>query len=388
MPKESRHPLVEQAVEFSETHIRPYASQFDQDRGIPRELIQQMANAGFLGSILPKEYGGQGLNPLDYGYLTQAIGKGCSSARTLLTVHTSLVGETLVKLGTPAQKDHYLADIASGKKIACFALSEPAAGSDAASIQTNYQKQDDGFVIDGCKHWISFGNISDIFLVFAQSDENISAFLVERDMPGVSTTAMTNVMAGRGSHLGKIKFDKVTVPKENLVGRLGMGFSFVANTALFYGRYSIAWAGCALAQAALEEMVSYARKREQFSVKIAQHQLVQGIIADAVTQLHVGRNTCEKIAQMRIDNDDDAVTETNIAKLFTSRMAMQVATQAVQILGANGFSEDYPVERLFREAKVLEVIEGSSQIQQQMIAQYGLTKYFRKPLKEGSERCV
>ncbi|MBL4672808.1 MAG: acyl-CoA dehydrogenase, partial [Arenicella sp.] len=228
----------------------------------------------------------------------------------------------------------------------------------------------------------------DIFLVFAQSDGNISAFLVERDMPGVSTTAMTNVMAGRASHLAKIKLDQVKVPKENLVGRLGMGFSFVANTALFYGRYSIAWAGCALAQAALEEMVSYARSREQFSVKIAQHQLVQGIIANAVTQLHVGRNTCEKIAQMRIDNDEDAVTETNIAKLFTSRMAMQVATQAVQILGANGFSEDYPVERLFREAKVLEVIEGSSQIQQQMIAQYGLTKYFRKTLKEGSERCV
>jgi len=385
MPKPTLHPLVAQALEFSEAHIRPYASQFDQDRGVSRELIQQMADAGFLGSILPTEYGGQGINPLDYGYLTQAIGKGCSSVRTLLTVHTSLVGETLVKLGTPAQKDHYLPDIASGRKIACFALSEPAAGSDAASILTSYQRQDDGFVINGSKHWISFGNISDIFLVFAQCDGNISAFLVERDMPGVSTTAMTNVMAGRGSHLAKIKFDHVKVPKENLVGRLGMGFSFVANTALFYGRYSIAWAGCALAQAALEEMVSYARSREQFSVKIAQHQLVQGIIADAVTQLHVGRNTCEKIAQMRIDNDDDAVTETNIAKLFTSRMAMQIATQAVQILGANGFSEDYPVERLFREAKVLEVIEGSSQIQQQMIAQHGLTKYFRKPLKGGSE---
>ncbi|MBL4671482.1 MAG: acyl-CoA dehydrogenase family protein, partial [Arenicella sp.] len=161
MPKPILHPLVEHALEFSETHIRPHASQFDQDRCIPRELIQKMASAGFLGSILPKEYGGQGINPLDYGYLTQAIGKGCSSVRTLLTVHTSLVGETLVKLGTPAQKNYYLPDITSGKKIACFALSEPAAGSDAASIQTSYQRQGDNFVIDGCKHWISFADIGD-----------------------------------------------------------------------------------------------------------------------------------------------------------------------------------------------------------------------------------
>jgi alkylation response protein AidB-like acyl-CoA dehydrogenase len=306
-------------------------------------------------------------------------------ANTMLSSGTSMsnlvskkLSKRIAKLGSEAQKDRYLMDIATGRKIACFALSEPDAGSDAAAIRTEYQENDDHFVINGKKKWITLSSIADIFLVFAQSNNTISAFLVDRDMGGITTTPISGLMASSSAHISEVEFAQVKVPKENLIGRLGMGFSFVANTALFYGRYSIAWAGCAISYAAIEEMVTYARKRKQFGSKIAQHQLIQGMIADSVTSLHMGRASCEKIGRLRIDNDDEAVTETNIAKLFTSRMAMEVTTTAIQVLGGNGICEHYPVERLFREAKVLEIIEGSTQIQQQMIAQYGLRKYFRK----------
>ncbi len=377
MNNKSVHPLVAQAKAFVDTSIRPYAGQFDAQGEVPQEIVRAMADKGFLGSILPIEYGGLGLDALAYGYLTEELGKGCNSVRTLLTVHTSLVGETLARLGTAFHKEQYLTAIAKGEKIACFALSEPGVGTDATAVQTSYIEDGDNFVINGRKKWISYAAIADVFLVFASDATGaVSAFLVERG-DGVTTVPMTGMLASRGSHIAEVFFDNVRVPKRNLVGRLGMGFSFVANTALFYGRYSIAWAGVALAHAAVEEMATYARTREQFGKKIGQHQLVQGLIADAVTSLHLARSTCEKVAMLRIAEDDEAIMETNIAKYFTSKIAMDITTNAVQVFGGNGCWNIYPVERLFREAKVLEIIEGTSQIQQVMIAEYGIKRYYR-----------
>jgi alkylation response protein AidB-like acyl-CoA dehydrogenase len=377
MGSKSVHPLVIAAKEFVDESVRPYAGQFDVQGQVPAGVIRAMADKGFLGSIIPAEYGGAGLDALNYGYLTEELGKGCNSVRTLLTVHTSLVGETLARLGTKFHKEHYLRAIARGEKIACFALSEPSVGTDATAVQTSYIETDDGFIINGRKKWISYAAIADVFLVFA-TDVNgvVSAFLVER-CEGVTTIPMTGMLASRGSHIAEVFLSDVYVPKENLVGRLGMGFSFVANTALFYGRYSIAWSGVALAYAAVEEMATYARTREQFGKKIGQHQLIQGLIADAVTSLHLARSMCEKVAGLRIAEDDQAIMETNIAKYFSSKVAMDITTNAVQVFGGNGCWNMYPVERLFREAKVLEIIEGTSQIQQVMIAEYGIKRYYR-----------
>lgn len=375
MAAATEHPLIGKAREFANTVLRPRAGEFDQQGGVPRDVLQSMAELGFLGSALPQEYGGGGLDPLSYGQLSLEIGKGCSSSRAVLTVHTSLVGETLARLGNDAQKSKWLPDMVAGRKLACFALTEHDVGSDAAAAKTSYRATDGGFVLNGGKKWITYGAIADLFLVFANCDGVGSAFLVERGTPGLSTKPMTGLMASRGAHLAEVEFKEVFVPQENLVCRIGAGFSFVANTALFYGRYSIAWAGVALAEAALEEMVTYARGREQFGKKLRQHQLIQALITDAVTGVHASRALCERVGQMRNDGLDEAVNEANIAKYLSSKVAMEVTTSAVQVFGGNGISDRYPVERLFREAKILEIIEGSSQIQQMLISDYGVRRY-------------
>ncbi|MHC6529718.1 acyl-CoA dehydrogenase family protein [Vibrio proteolyticus] len=371
-------PLVSLAKEFSDTVLRPNAGKFDQESGVPRSIITQMAKLGFLGSILPQEYGGSGIDPLSYGYITEEIGKGCNSARAILTVHTSLVGETLAKLANAEQKERYLPSMCKGEKIACFALSEPNAGTDASSIQTSYHVTQTGYVLNGSKKWITYSGIADLFLVFAKNGDKISAFMVDRESKGLSCIPMTGLLASRGAWLSELTFKDVQVPFENLIGKEGEGLSFVANTALFYGRYSIAWAGTAIAHAALEEMVTYARKREQFAKKIAQHQSIQGLITDSTAEFYAAKAMCEKIGMMRNQGSHDSITDTNIAKYQSSLAAKRVADNAVQVLGGNGLSDKYPVERLYREARVLEIIEGTSQIQQVLIAQKSLRQFYRK----------
>jgi alkylation response protein AidB-like acyl-CoA dehydrogenase len=372
------HPLVEEAREFAQAVLRPRAGEFDERGGVPLDVLREMGARGFLGSILPPEYGGAGLDPLSYGHLTAEIGKGCSSARALLTVHTSLVGETLARLGTPAQKARWLPDMAGGRKLACFALSEPRAGSDAAALETTFRRRDGAYVLSGLKKWISYGAVADLFLVFAASEGAITAFMVERAMGGVSTEPMSGLLAQRGAHIAQVRLDDVVVPEANVVGRVGAGFTFVANTALFYGRYSIAWAGVAVAEAALEEMATYAGRREQFGKKLREHQLIQAMIADAVTGVHAGRTLCQRVGMLRERGDDEAVMEVNIAKYLTSKVAAEVTSNAVQVFGGNGVWNRYPVERLLREAKILEIIEGSSQIHQLLISGFGLRRYRRR----------
>lgn len=380
--------LIASAREFTAAVLRPRAGEFDAAGAVPAEVLREMAERGFLGAILPAEYGGGGIDALAYGRLTHELGKGCSSARALLTVHTSLVGETLARLGTLEQKQQWLPRLADGTSLASFALTEPEVGSDAAACKSRYIATAGGFLLSGKKKWITYGAIADLFLVFANCEGSGSAFLVERGAPGLRTRPMTGLMAGRGAHIAEVEFDNVFIPQANLVGREGAGFSFVANTALFFGRYSIAWAGTALAEAALEEMVAYAGQREQFGVKLRRHQLIQALIADALCGVHVSRAICEKIGRMRCDNDDEAVNEVNVAKYMSAKVAMEVAHSAVQVFGGNGISNAYPVERLFREAKVLEIIEGSSQIQQMILANYAFSHYRRRPARRATATAI
>lgn len=379
MQIEWQESILAKAKEYAEGVIRPRAGEFDRQEFLPREIIDGLASQGLLGASIPVKYGGLGLDPLFYGALTEVIGKACSSTRALLTVHTSLVSETLVKLATPAQRERFLPELATGEKLGCFALSEPDVGSDASSVKTKYVNKGDVFVLNGRKKWITFGEIADIILVIAAEEgtKEISAFIVERTMPGVEIKPMGGLLGNRAAHTAEIYFSDVEVPSENVLSNLGAGLSFVVNTALFFGRYSIAWAGVAIGQAALEEMVNYARTREQFGQKIGRFQLIQGIIADAVTQVHAARALCIKAGELCMANDDQAVMETNIAKYFSSKAAHEVASSAVQVFGGNGCWNQYPVERLFRESKILEIIEGTSQVQQIMIANYGMRKYRR-----------
>lgn len=358
--------------------LAPRAAEFDRAERLPRDVVEQMADAGFLGARVPVEWGGLGLSPLEYGELTEVIGKACASTRALLTVHTSLVAETLADRASRRIREKYLPDLASGRRIACFALSEAEAGSDAAAMSTRYLQKGDTFVLDGHKKWISFAGIADVFLVFAADNGVVSAFLVDREMPGVETRPMSGMLGNRATHMAEVVLSAVEVPAENLVCGIGSGFAFVANSALSRGRYSIAWAGVALAQAALEEMCTYAARREQFGSRIGSFQLVQKMIADAVTEVSAARELCRKAGRMRAERSPEAIAATNIAKYFSSTVACRVTSDAVQVLGGNGCWNGYPAERLFREAKILEIIEGTSQVQQTMIADFGLTTFARK----------
>jgi alkylation response protein AidB-like acyl-CoA dehydrogenase len=369
--------IVEEAGEFADREIRPFAGEFEENGAIPRELIAKMAQKGYLGACFPEEYGGLDLDPVYYGRFTEEIGKACSSTRAILTVHTSLVGETLLRCGSDRQKKKWLPLMAAGEKIGAFGLSEPEVGTDAKNVQTSSKKEGGNYIVNGTKKWITLGDIADFFIIITRGEKGNDAFIVEREREGVVTRPIKGLLAGRSDHIAYIDLNNVAVPAENLLGKEGSGFTYVVNTALDYGRYSIAWGGLGLAREALEAMVSYSRKRSQFGQKIYRFQLIQGIIGDAVTNVHAGRALCLRAGELRRKRDAAAAMETTIAKYFTSKIAMEITTAAVQVHGGNGCCNAFPVERLFREAKILEIIEGTSQIQQGIIANYGLRHYYR-----------
>lgn len=370
--------IVNEIRRFADEEIRPRAGQFDQNEELPRDIITRLADKKLLLASLPEEYGGLGLEPVHYGFLIEEIGKACCSTVGLITVQSSLVGEALLKWGSEYLKDKWLPLMASGEKIGAFALSEPNIGSNAKAVQTHYEPKGDGFILNGRKKWTSFGDIAGFFIVIASCDSERTAFIVEREFEGLRTSPMKGLLAHRASHIAEIELNDVYVPKENVIGRRGGGFPYVVGTALDHGRYCVAWSGVAIAQEALDAMVTYSRKRKQFDRKVCEFQLIQGIIADAVTKTHAARALCIRAGELRQKGDSNAITETTIAKYFASKVAMEVATDAVQVHGGNGCLNSFPVERLFREAKVLEIIEGTSQIQQQLIAKYGLRQYRRR----------
>ncbi|MEH7040793.1 acyl-CoA dehydrogenase family protein [Bacillus pseudomycoides] len=373
---ENFNKVIAEVKEFAQKHIRPIASEMDNKKVFPKSLIKKMAERGFLSASFPLKYNGLEMDPVQYGLFTEEIGKACCSTRTLITIQTSLIGESILRYGTKEQKDYWLTKISKGEKLGAFCLSEPTHGSDAKNIQTRYKREREKIFITGKKKWISFAGIADFFIVLATSNQGYTtAFIVDRYSKGIKVNEIDGIFASRATHIAEIEFNNVEVPEENILGNEGSGFTFIVSTALDHGRYSVAWGGVGLAQEALEVMTSYAKNRVQFDTAIHNHQLVQGMIGDSVTSLHAARALCLKAGEMRKKNDIDAINETNFAKYFSSKVAMKIATDAVQVLGANGCLNTYPTERLFREAKVLEIIEGTSQLQQLFAANYALYNY-------------
>lgn len=359
---------------FVNEEICPHASECDRQEFTPPKIIRKLANHGFLGAIIPQVFGGQKMDMITYGILNEEIGRGCSSIRSLLTVH-SMVAHALGKWGTKSQKEYWLPKLASGEIIGAFALSEPNVGSDAKSVETTATLAGNGYILNGQKKWITYGQIADVFLVFAKFEGKPTAFLVEKNSPGLSIKPISGILGVKASMLAELQFADCYVPLENLVGKLGFGFSYIAASALDYGRYSVAWGCVGIAQACLEACIQYTSERKQFDVYLKEHQLIRQKITQMITNVKAARLLCYQSGYLKEINDPNSIIETSIAKYFASTTATKIANDAVQIHGGNGCSSEYPVERYLRDSKIMEVIEGSTQIQEITIAESGYQNY-------------
>ena len=364
--------LIQQtAREFTDGEVIPVAGKNSANHHFDLDLVQKIADQGYLGAIVPREYGGAGLDYTTYAIICEEIGRGCSGMRTVVSVQTSLVCSTILKWGTEEQKQKYLPLLCSGEWLGCFGLTEPGTGSGAADQKTRAVQQDDGsWKINGAKMWISLGNHAKLCLVFAQTDpalghRGIACFIVEADQPGFQPAEIEGKMGLWASDTAEIALDDVIAGPDSMLGGVGDGFK-VAMSALDSGRYSVA-AGCVgLCQAALDESVRYAQERTQFDRPIAAFQLVQSMIADMVVRTDAARLLVFRAGAVK-DAGRKSTLETSIAKYYATEAAVWCANTAIQVHGGAGYSSDHPVERFFRDARVTTIYEGTSQIQQLII---------------------
>jgi hypothetical protein len=354
--------------EFVNLHIVPHANSWDREELVPDGIVQRLAQQGYLGALVPAEHGGAGFDMIEFGLLNEELGRGCSSIRSLLTVH-SMVALTVGRWGTGAQKAQWLEELGRGQAIAAFALTEPEAGSDARSIRTEAVASGDDFLVTGHKKWITFGQIANLFLVFARSARGACAFLVEPGTPGFHISPVHGMLGTRASMMAEIHLEQCRVPKRNLIGAPGFGLSHLASSALDCGRYSVAWGCVGIAQACLEACLQYAGERKQSGSRLLDHQLIQRMIAQMVVGVKAARLLCYNAGLLKQAGDPASILETSIGKYFACRTAADTARDAVQIHGANGCSGEYPLERFYRDAKIMEIIEGSNEIQEISIAQ-------------------
>lgn len=363
---------IEQAAfrEFVQEEIIPHADRFDQEEYTPPDLIEKIARQGYLGALAPLDSGGTSMDMVTFGLLNEEFGRGCSSLRSLLTVH-SMVIYAIQRWGNKQHKAIWLPRLASGEIIGAFALSEPNVGSDAKSIETKAELQGDSYILNGRKKWITYGQIADLYLVFAQCDGRVSAFLVERTAPGFDIRPLKGITGTRASMIAELFFRDCHVPREQLIGGKGFGLASVATSALDIGRYSVACGCVGIAQACLEASLRYAGERKQFNAYLKDHQLIQQMLTDMITNLKASRLLCYNAGYLKEVGAPNTIMETWIAKYFASTKAVKAANDAIQIHGANGCSSEYSLLRYWRDAKVMEIIEGSTQIQQITIANYG-----------------
>lgn len=354
---------------FADRHIAPHADAHHRAQRTPPETIRLLAEEGLLGLPVAEEYGGGGCDAVTLGLLAGELGRACSSLRSLLTVHT-MVAHAIARWGSHSQKETWLPRLARGEHIGALAVSEPGAGSDAASVTTRLTREDDDWVVDGHKKWITYGESADLFLVVGRSPEGPTALLVERDTPGLRTELIEDMIGIRASMTAHVYFDGCRVPAANVLARPGLGVSHVVGAALDLGRYTVGWGCVGILDASLEASVDYAATREQFGSLIKDHQLVRRLISNMYTDAHAARLLCLEAGRLRDERHPGALAATSTAKYFAATAAGRAAADAVQIHGANGCSSDYPVQRLLGDSRVMEIIEGSAQLHQVGLAEY------------------
>ncbi|HEY2992128.1 MAG TPA: acyl-CoA dehydrogenase [Methylomirabilota bacterium] len=359
------------AREFAQSEIRPIAAEIDREARFPHETVKKMGELGLMGIAVPERWGGAGADTVSYVVALEEIAKVCASHAVVMSVNNSLYGDPILKFGTDAQRERFLAPVAGGHVIGCFALTEPQAGSDAANQATTARRDGDHYVITGRKLFISNGREASLALVFAQTDKSqahrgITAFVVEKGTPGFSVSKTEDKLGIRASDTAELVFEECRVPVANRIGEEGQGFR-IALTAIDGGRIGIATQAVGIAAGAYERSVAYARERKAFGVTIGEHQMVQWMLADMTTAIDGARLMALKAASLK-DAGRPFTKESSMAKLFAAEMAMKVTTDAIQVHGGYGFIKDYEVERAFRDAKITAIYEGTSQIQKLVIA--------------------
>ena len=366
--------LVQQMVrEFAVNEVKPIAAEIDETEEFPMENVKKMAKLGMMGIPFSKEVGGAGGDVLSYIIAVEELSKVCGTTGVILSAHTSLCASVINENGTPEQKAKYLPDLCSGKKIGAFGLTEPGAGTDAAGQQTTAVLSEDGshYVLNGSKIFITNGGVAETFIIFAMTDKSqgtrgISAFIVEKGFPGFSIGNLENKMGIRASSTTELIMEDCIVPAENLIGKLGKGFGIAMKT-LDGGRIGIAAQALGIAEGAFEEAVAYMKERKQFGRPLAAFQGLQWYIAEMDVKIQAAKHLVYKAA-MNKQTGKPYTIDAARAKLFAAETAMEVTTKAVQILGGYGYTKEYPMERMMRDAKITEIYEGTSEVQKMVIS--------------------
>ena len=363
--------IQETARDFANGVVRPKAKDIDQTGQFPADTVKKLAELGFMGMMIPSEYGGAGFDAISYVIAMEEIAAACASTAVIMSVNNSLVCDPLMKFGNEEQKKEYLTPLAKGEKLGCFALSEPNAGSDAARQQTTAVQDGDNFILNGTKNFITNGKEANIAIIFAMTDKakghkGISAFIVPTDVKGFTVSRLEHKLGIRASSTAQIMLEDMKLSKKNLLGNVGDGFK-VAMSTLDGGRIGIAAQALGIARAAMEESVEFAKQREAFGQLIHNFEAIQWMVADMATRLDAARLLTLRAAYLK-DKKTRFTKEAAMAKVFAAEAAMWITTKAIQIHGGYGYTTDYPVERHFRDAKITEIYEGTSEIQRLVIA--------------------
>ncbi|MBP3869923.1 MAG: acyl-CoA dehydrogenase [Faecalicoccus sp.] len=357
--------------EVAENEVKEFAAEVDEDERFPKEAVEVFRQAKMLGIPYSREYGGAGADYLCYILAIEEISKKCATSGVVLSAHTSLGTWPIAQFGTPEQKNKYLPDLCSGKRLAAFGLTEPNAGTDAASQQTTAVRDGDDYVINGTKIFITNAGEAEVYIIFAMTDKSlktrgISAFIIEKGTPGFTFGLHEKKLGIRGSATRELIFNNVRIPKENLLGKEGQGFK-IAMATLDGGRIGIAAQALGIAQGAIDEVIPYVKARKQFKTPIAKFQNTQFQLADMQTKVDAARYLVYAAAMKKQEGKPYSADAAK-AKLFAAETAMEVTTKAIQLMGGYGYTRDLPVERMFRDAKITEIYEGTSEVQKMVIS--------------------
>jgi alkylation response protein AidB-like acyl-CoA dehydrogenase len=364
--------------EFVQEHVAPFAEEWDKNRGVPREVIEKCSKAGYVGGIIPAEFGGGGWDAVTFGLLNEAIGAASSSLCALFTVQT-MVAMPLVKWGSKEQQKEFLEPMAKGDIIASFATTEPKVGSDLQSIETTLTPQGNIFLLNGTKRWITYSGIADIFLVFARTkdEDKPVACIVRSNAPGIKITRLEEMLGFRGVYLSQIEFNECEIQPEDLLGRPGFALTYVAPYGLHYGRLSTAWSSAGLLRACIETCTSFVAQRRAFDHNLIDHGQIRELIADMGVDLEAARLLCLHAALAEDARQPKAMEKALMAKYYSSRAAAKAAATTIQMMGAAGCYEENRAARYYRNAKIMEIIEGTHQVLQNVLGK-SFFKHFSK----------